>query len=66
MFLLFFGRYGDIAPLTKTGRLVSVAWILIGLVVFGLLSSTICSTLVVVTIVGGKEYKLFGAEVNEI
>lgn len=66
MFLLFLGRYGDIAPLTKTGRLVSVAWILIGLVVFGLLSSTICSTLVVVTIVGGKEYKLFGAEVNEI
>ena len=43
---------------------MSVAWILIGLVVYGLLSSSIGTTLTVVTLVGGQTYKLFGAEVR--
>ena len=54
-------RYGDRFPVSAQARVVAVAWILTGLVVFGILMSAISSSLT--GLVMTTEYTLYNAKV---
>ena len=60
-----FFRYGDKAPKTLLGRVVAVIWIMIGLVVFGLLSGCFATVFMVSSVADGN-YQLYGAQVRTV
>lgn len=58
----YFTRYGDKVPAANHSKAFAVIWVLIGLVVYGILSGSI--TTAFTTIIYQSSTKLYGAKVS--
>ena len=55
-------RYGDRTPNSVPGRLLAICWVLIGLVMVGILTSSFATSLTTVAL--NNDVKLYGAKVS--
>ena len=60
--LYFSFRYGDKAPVTYNGRLFSVVWILMGLVIIGIFNGSITTAITTFTLT--FDFSLYGKTVH--
>ena len=57
-------RYGDRFPITIAGRLLSVAWVLVGLVITGIMIGSFSAVFSILTVV--QDVPLYGTDVSTL
>ena len=60
--LFFDFRYGDIAPRSVPGRIIAIVWTIVGLVVWGITSGALTSSITTKTL--PTNFKLYGTKVS--
>ena len=63
-YVLLSSRYGDRTPISVVAKLVSICWIIVGLVIVSVFTSMISSSLTVVVTVMEQEAVLYGTNVR--